>query len=126
MAAARSETWRRVLLDAEQALAVSPVGNLAAAATDEHTAVGLLNEHLALGSPVLVPAGFRWWLDYRSSSPSARAAFALAQLVVQDAGFARIKHCERCRRPFIDRTAARTAKRCADHNRKPAVPRRWL
>lgn len=101
---------RRVLADAEQALGVLPW-------VPADAIVRVINDHLALGAAVLVADGPRWRLSYESGAVTSPAAFALAQLAVQDGGFARLKRCDRCLRPFVDRTAARTGKRCADHRR---------
>ncbi|MEU1730833.1 hypothetical protein [Streptosporangium sp. NPDC020145] len=125
MSARRCEAWSHVLINAERALAVSSLGELVALLPDEHAVAEVLNEHLAQGSAVLVPEKGRWRLRYESSSVSAQAAFTLAKLVILDDGFARVKQCARCRRPFVDQTSARTGKRCAEHLRSPGENRRY-
>jgi predicted RNA-binding Zn ribbon-like protein len=85
---------------------------------DEALAARRLNAHLASARLVLVPGSGGWRLACvdRTGSPSdlAEAAGGLAALVAV-AGWTRLKRCETCREPFLDRTNGRTRRWCTRH-----------
>jgi predicted RNA-binding Zn ribbon-like protein len=85
---------------------------------DEALAARRLNAHLASARLLLVPAAAGWRLvcTDRTGSPSdlAEAAGGLAALVAV-AGWTRLKRCETCGEPFLDRTNGRTRRWCTPH-----------
>lgn len=105
-------------LAAAERLLPSCLSTVVLALPDEALAARRLNAHLASARLLLVPgpAGWRLACVDRAGSPSdlAMAAGGLAALVAV-AGWARLKRCETCGEPFLDRTNGRTRRWCTPH-----------
>ncbi len=89
--------------------------------TDEAAATRHLNSALATSGarPQLRWRAGRPYLSFESgravrSSDHAPALCMLAVLVAVD-GWRRIRACDRCGRPYLDRTHGATRRNCADH-----------
>jgi predicted RNA-binding Zn ribbon-like protein len=104
---------------AERLLA-SELSTVVSALPDEALAARRLNTLLAtLGvSPRLHPAPTGWRVTHVDATGAAgdlaTAAGALVALVAV-AGWSRLKQCETCGIPFLDRTNGRTRRRCTRH-----------
>jgi predicted RNA-binding Zn ribbon-like protein len=87
---------------------------------DEHAAAAALNDVLAAcgASPRLRPAGDSWQVVHVATAGRDTelvvAACGLAALVAV-AGWCRLKECETCGAPFVDRTNGRTRRWCTPH-----------
>ena len=85
---------------------------------NETLAARRLNAHLASARLLLVPGPAGWRLACvprtGSSAELSMAAHGLAALVAV-AGWARLKRCETCGEPFLDRTNGRTRRWCTPH-----------
>jgi predicted RNA-binding Zn ribbon-like protein len=85
---------------------------------DEPLAASRLNALLAGVRLRLVPSGAGWRVVYAGTSSRAdelsTAAGGLAALVAV-AGWHRLKRCETCAEPFLDRTNGRTRRWCTSH-----------
>jgi predicted RNA-binding Zn ribbon-like protein len=85
---------------------------------DEPLAASRLNALLAGVRLRLVPSGVGWRMIYAGASSRAdelsTAAGGLAALVAV-AGWHRLKRCETCAEPFLDRTNGRTRRWCTAH-----------
>lgn len=112
-------------LTATERLLGSGLSTVVHALPDERLAATRLNFLLAsLGvSPrvCLTPTGWRVaHVDATGRRTElATAAAGLATLVAV-AGWSRIKRCENCAEPFLDRTNGRTRRWCAGHRPHPA------
>ncbi|HEY0454248.1 CGNR zinc finger domain-containing protein [Actinophytocola sp.] len=113
------------LASAERLLA-SGLSTVVAALPDEPLATARLNTLLAgLGvSPRLCPGQDGWRVVHvdATGEPSelATAAGGLVALVAV-AGWSRIKPCETCAEPFLDRTNGRTRRWCTRHRPRHRV-----
>jgi predicted RNA-binding Zn ribbon-like protein len=89
---------------------------------DESLAAGRLNALLAGVRLRLVPSGLGWRLVCVGASGGmdelSMAAGGLAALVAV-AGWHRLKRCETCGEPFLDRTNGRTRRWCTTHRPHP-------
>ncbi|MFC4854439.1 hypothetical protein [Actinophytocola glycyrrhizae] len=85
---------------------------------DEHAAAARLNELLAGSRPRLRACGGGWRVVYvaatRRDTDLVVAAGGLATLVAV-AGWRRLKHCDTCGTPFVDRTNGCTRRWCTPH-----------
>ncbi len=96
------------------------LSTVAAALPDEHEAADRLNDVLAScgASPRLRADGGTWRVVHvaaeRRDTELVVAASGLAALVAV-AGWRRVKSCERCGTPFVDRTNGRTRRWCTPH-----------
>jgi len=99
------------------------VSTVAAELPDEPAATRALNALLAnLGaSPRLRDAGGTWRITHvdrhDATGDLVAAATGLAALVAVD-GWRRVKHCETCAVPYLDRTNGRTRRWCTPHRAK--------
>ncbi|MPZ84090.1 MAG: hypothetical protein GEV28_28320 [Actinophytocola sp.] len=114
-------------LTATERLLGTGLSTVVHALPDEHLAADRLNALLAsLGvSPRLCPAPDGWRVTHvdAAGEPSAlaTAAAGLASLVAV-AGWTRIKHCETCADPYLDRTNGRTRRWCTRHRPRVTSP----
>lgn len=105
-------------LAAAERLLTTELAAVVAALPDELLAAARLNTLLAGASPRLTLTRQGWQVIHvgAAGEPSepAVAAGGLATLVAV-AGWTRLKRCETCETPFLDRTNGRTRRWCAQH-----------
>ena len=105
-------------LAAAERLLATDLSTVVAALPDELLAAARLNTLLAGASPRLTRTRQGWQVIHvdAAGEPSepAIAAGGLATLVAV-AGWTRLKRCETCAIPFLDRTNGRTRRWCARH-----------
>jgi predicted RNA-binding Zn ribbon-like protein len=105
-------------LAAAERLLATRLSTVVDALPDELLAAARLNTVLAGTSPRLTRTRAGWQVVHvdAAGDPSqvAVAAGGLAALVAV-AGWSRLKHCETCGVPFLDRTNGRTRRWCTRH-----------
>ena len=105
-------------LAAAERLLPTRLSTVALALPDEALAARRLNAHLASTRLLLVPGAAGWRLVCTGRPGAApdlpEAAGGLAALVAV-AGWTRLKRCETCGEPFLDRTNGRTRRWCTRH-----------
>lgn len=103
-----------------EGLLATQLSTVVAALPDEHAAAASLNALLARSgaSPRLHPAGDAWQVVHVATadrdSELVVAACGLATLVAA-AGWRRVKNCDTCGAPFVDRTNGCTRRWCTRH-----------
>jgi predicted RNA-binding Zn ribbon-like protein len=93
---------------------------------DERAAAARLNSLLASARPRLRAAGGAWRVVYVAAAcrdtDLVVAAGGLASLVAV-AGWRRLKRCDTCGTPFVDRTNGCTRRWCTPHRSRQDQPR---
>lgn len=113
------------LATAEQLLADNRLSTVVDALPDECAAAARLNAVLAtLGASPRLRVGPGGWrvvhVDAAGDSGDLVTAAGGLVALVAVAGWSRLKRCETCAEPFLDRTNGRTRRWCTAHRPHPA------